>query len=147
MKIFIRENKELQETEVTICCHMYNNRIEKLKKYVEEFALAIQVTKAGEQYNLPLREICYMEVVDGSTYIYTEEEMYNSRQSLGNLEIKLRGTSFVRISKAMLLNVDYLKSVAPMENHRMLATLKNEEKVIVGRTYIIGLKEKLQEGL
>lgn len=147
MKIFVKENRELQETEVTICCHEYTNQIKRLKMYVEEFTLAIQAIKEGEQYNLPLKEICYMEVVDGKTYIYTSNELYNSNQSLANIETKLKGTSFVRISKAMLLNVDYLKSVAPMENHRMMATLINKEKVIVGRTYILGLKEKLQEGL
>lgn len=147
MKIFVKEDKEFQETEVTIRCNIYDKKIEKLKRHIEEFSLAIQGVKEGEQYKLSLKEIYYMEVVDGRTYIYTENEMYNSNQSLINLENTLKGSTFVRISKAVLLNVDCLKAVAPMENHRMLATLKNEEKIIVGRTYILGLKEKLQEGL
>ena len=147
MKIFVKEDNELLETEVTIRCNIYDKKIEKLKKHIEEFSLAIQGTKEGEQYKLPLKEIYYMEVVDGRTYIYTENEMYNSNQSLANLEKILIGSTFVRVSKTVLLNVDCLKAVAPMENHRMLATLKNEEKIIIGRTYISGLKEKLQEGL
>lgn len=147
MKIFVKEDNGFQETEVIIRCYIYDKKIEKLKRHIEEFSLAIQGVKEGEQYKLSLKEIYYMEVVDGRTYIYTENEMYNSNQSLINLENTLKGSTFVRISKTVLLNVDCLKAVAPMEKHRMLATLKNEEKIIVGRTYILGLKEKLQEGL
>lgn len=147
MKVFIKENEEIQETEVIIYCRNQNEHISRLKRHIEQFTMAIQVIKEQAQYNLPIKAIYYIEVVDGKTYVYTEKEMYTSQQALLHLESKLKGSSFVRISKGMLLNVDYLKSVAPMENHRMMATLKNEEKVIVGRTYIYRLKEKLQEEL
>lgn len=147
MKIFIKENEDIQETEVMIYCRSQDEQISRLKRHIEQFTMAIRVTKEQAQYNLPLKAIYYIEVVDGKTYVYTETEMYTSHQSLINLESKLKGSSFVRISKGMLLNVDYLQSVTPMENHRMMATLKNDEKVIVGRTYISKLKEKLQEEL
>ncbi len=147
MKIYIKENEEIQETEVIICCSNQNEHISRLKRHIEKFTMVIQVMKEQAQYRLPLNAIYYMEVVDGKTYVYTEKELYTGQQSLINLESKLKGSSFVRISKGMLLNVDYLQSVAPMENHRLMATLKNGEKVIVGRTYIGKLKEKLQEEL
>lgn len=147
MKIYIKENEEIQETEVIIRCKNSDEYILRLKRHIEQWSRVLQVTKGQEHYNLPLKEICYIEVVDGKTYVYAEKEVYASQLSLINLETKLKGSSFVRISKGMLLNVDFLKSVATMENHRMLATLKNEEKVVVGRSYIYKLKEKLQEEL
>ena len=60
MKIFVKEDNGLVETEVTIRCNMINKQIEKLKKHIEEFSMVIQGVKEGEQYTLSLKEIYYM---------------------------------------------------------------------------------------
>lgn len=40
----------------------------------------------------------------------------------------------------------YLKSVSPLWNHRMEATLTSGEKLVITRNYIGSLKEKLEMG-
>ncbi len=147
MKIFIKEKEQAEETEVMIFCKEHTAYISRLKAHIEQFSRFLQVRGDKGEYQLPLKEIYYMESVEGRTCVYTKEEVYGNDTSLLQLEKKLRGSSFVRISKSMLLNVDYLKSVAPMSNHRMIATLTNGEKVMVGRAYITSLKDKLKEGL
>ena len=56
------------------------------------------------------------------------------------LEEKLLHTSFIRISKNCIINIDYLKSVRPLYNHRLEAFLVNGETQIVTRNYIEVLK-------
>lgn len=60
------------------------------------------------------------------------------------IESELKNTAVTRISKSMLLNVNKLKSVAPFPNHRMDGELINGEHVIISRSYITGLKEKIR---
>lgn len=60
------------------------------------------------------------------------------------IESELKNTAVTRISKSMLLNVNKLKSVALFPNHRMDGELTNGEHVIVSRSYIAELKEKIR---
>ena len=87
-----------------------------------------------------------MEAVDGKTFYYTVSEVLESRESLSVVEDNLRNCSFVRVSKNCLLNISYLKSVMPYENHRLLAIMQNGEKLMVGRVYISALKKAIKEG-
>ena len=60
------------------------------------------------------------------------------------IESELKNTAVTRISKSMLLNVSKLKSVAPFPNHRMDGEFTNGEHVIISRSCIAGLKEKIR---
>lgn len=146
MKIEIEQRKEVVETEVKIICKEKNREIQSFCEYIRQYAKPIWIMKDGRQYRVMTNEIYYVEAVEGKTFYYTASEVWESRESLAVIEENLRNCSFVRISKNCLLNFTYLKSVVPYENHRLLATIQNEEKLLVGRAYIKNLKNRLKEG-
>ncbi|WP_187374179.1 LytTR family DNA-binding domain-containing protein [Murimonas intestini] len=144
MKVFVKENEKIREMEVVIRCSRMEPGINKLVNHIRQFSIQLPVWKDGEQYQIPLYQVYYLETVDGKTYVYTASDIYSSRETTAALEKQLEGSSIIRISRSCLLNLSCLKCVAPLGNHRLMATLKNGEKLIVGRTYIEPLKQRLK---
>ena len=146
MKIEIEQDRAVVETAVKIICREKNKEIQFLYEYIRQYAKTVWVTKDGREHKLGTNEIYYVEAVDGKTFYYTVSEVLESRESLSVVEDNLRNCSFVRVSKNCLLNISYLKSVMPYENHRLLAIMQNGEKLMVGRVYISALKKAIKEG-
>lgn len=146
MKLIINQDSNQEETEIIINCNYMDARLQKLAEYIRQFTFCLTGYSKEGMSQVPIEKICYIECIDSRTFLYLEKEVYQSRESLSNLEMQLKNTPFIRISKNCLLNVSYLKSVKALMNHRMEATLKNGEKVMVSRTYLKDLKEKMEEG-
>ncbi len=87
-------------------------------------------------------KIYYIESVDKRTYVYTKEGCYESKSRLYELEEQLN-RNFFRSAKAMIINIRKIKSVKGEINGRMTAELLNGEQVIIARSYVKELKERL----
>lgn len=144
MKLTIHQNKELKEEEIIIHCIHMDKRLKKLSDYIRQFTISMDGEADGRQYQLTPESILYIDSVDGKTFLYDNDRSYLCRQSLSSLEVLLKDTTFVRISKNCILNTAYLKSVAPFANHRLKAELKNGEHLLISRNYIDCLKEKIR---
>lgn len=145
MKLSIHQDEQFTETEVIINCAYVDTRLQRLTDYIRQYSFSLECELDGKLYQLPIEEINYIESVDSKTFLYTEECTYSSRQTLMSLEEKLKNMTFVRINKSCLLNVSYLKCVAPYANHRLKAELKNGEQLIISRNYVEALKDKLRK--
>lgn len=145
MKLSIHQDEHFTETEVIINCSYVDKRLQKLTDYIRQYSFSLECESGGKQYQLPIEEIFYIESVDSKTFLYDHAQTYSSRQTLTVLEEKLRNMTFVRISKSCLLNVSYLKCVAPHINHRLKAELTNGEQLIISRNYVDALKSKLRK--
>ncbi len=143
MKVTINQNMACTEDEIIINCSYLDERLKQLIELIRQYSFSMELFKGNESYHIPLEKIFYFDSADGKTFAYTKDKIYEAKESLSELEDKLRTTSFVRISKNCFLNSSCLVKVMPMANHRLEATLKNNEKVIVSRNYIQALKEKL----
>ena len=102
----------------------------------------VAVTKDRNTFFCKLTQIYYIESVDKRTYVYTKGDCYESRDRLYELEEKL-GTWFVRISKAMIVNLRKIRNVHAEPGGRMTAVLLNDERVIISRSYVKELKRRL----
>ena len=91
---------------------------------------------------LKIEDICYFESVDEQTFVYTQEDVYSCQKKLYEAEEILSDTSFVRISKSCILNIDYLESVRALLNGKLEGTLSNDERVIINRHYVPAFKKK-----
>ena len=87
-------------------------------------------------------KIYYIESVDKRTYIYTKDNTLEVSYRLYELESELT-RNFFRAAKAMIINVRKIKSVKSEINGRMTAELLNGEQVIIARSYVKVLKERL----
>jgi Response regulator of the LytR/AlgR family len=122
-----------------------DDRLKKLVNMIRQYYFSLQGISNNESYTIPLEDILYIDSVDGRTFLYCNSRVYEYKDTLASLEQMLIHTSFVRISKNCIMNLNELKSVRSYLNHRMEATMKNGEKLIVSRGYIDHLKRKLEE--
>jgi DNA-binding LytR/AlgR family response regulator len=102
----------------------------------------VAVTKDRNTFFCKLTQIYYIESVDKRTYVYTKGDCYESGDRLYELEEKL-GIYFVRISKAMIVNLRKIRNVSAEPGGRMTAVLLNGERVIISRSYVKELKRRL----
>ena len=82
--------------------------------------------------------------MDGKTYIYTKSKVYRARARLYELEEMLVESSFLRVSKATVLNLLKISAIKPALNGRFSAVLSNGEEVIISRKYVASFKEKIR---
>ena len=96
----------------------------------------------GQTVMCQIDKIYYIESIDKRTYIYTKDNTLEVSYRLYELESELT-RNFFRAAKAMIINIRKIKSVKSEINGRMTAELLNGEKVIIARSYVKELKERL----
>lgn len=136
----IQEGKE----EIVIRAYKMTRHLEGLIQHLKQYSIELYGKKGDCQYRLSIGDIYYMEVVDGKLFLYEREDVYESQQSLKELESHLKKFGFVRISKSCILNCRKLKYVKADKNHRMKVFLLNGECLIVNRTYLANVKAMLK---
>ena len=103
-------------------------------------------TKEDRQYNIPLPDILYIEAVDEKTFIYLQNDCYESGRRLYEFEGVLISRNFARISKSVIVNLMKIDSIRPSLNGRFSCVLTNGEQVIISRKYVPDIKERLKGG-
>ena len=144
MKISINENPDIRETEVVIHCNKADEMIEKIISAVQMASSRLSGSMDGVIYQIDLSEILYIESVDRKTFIYTVKEIYESPKRLYMLEDELRGSSFFRASKAIIINLRKVRSIQPEIGARLILTMDNGEKIVVSRQYASIIKNVLE---
>lgn len=92
---------------------------------------------------LKLSDIYYFEVVEGSSFLYCQKEVFSCKQKLYEFEALCIGTMLFRCSKSMILNAGKIDYVLPSLSGRFEAVLDNGEKVMISRQYVSTLKRLL----
>ena len=129
---------------IEIGCHKTDEHINEIVSFLKSRQGAVEGTKDNRQYQLPVVDVFYIESVDDRTFIYLEQDCYESRKKLYEFEAVLASRRFARISKAVILNLMKVVSIAPALNGRFLCKLTNGEEVIISRKYVPDIKERLK---
>lgn len=87
-------------------------------------------------------EIYMIRVENGTTVIYTEKEAYESGRRLYELLGRL-GNRFMQISRQVIINLAYVRSVEAGFGGTLVLKLKNGMKDYVSRTYLSSFKSYL----
>ena len=135
---------EERQEYIEIGCHKTDESINEIVSFIKSRQGAVEGTKDDRQYQLPVVDIFYIESVDDRTFIYLEQDCYESRKKLYEFEAVLASRRFARISKAVILNLMKIVSISPALNGRFLCKLTNGEEVIISRKYVPDIKEKLK---
>lgn len=144
MKLFLEQSNE-REIEVTIKYPEMNSDVKILIQKIESCGHTVYCDDNGRQFKINIYNIYYIESVDKKTFIYTKDQVFRSEQKLYHFAEKLKNYDFVQVSKSCILNLDVLKNIKNMYNSRMEATLINDEKVTISRTYLPDIKEALSK--
>lgn len=143
MKIFININPELSDTELTINCSGLTTEIENIIAALRMVDNQLTVIRDGEAHILDISRIAYIETVDRRTIVYTEDDCYESKLKLYEIEEKLCSVGFLRISKSCIVRLKYIRSLKADLDRRIRITLENGEQLIASRQYADELKKRL----
>jgi len=142
MKIIIEELQNNEEEQISIKCRSMTPEILKI---LDSFkAQNILIAYSGNEiYRIESSSIYYIETVDNRSFLYCDNNVYESKNKLFELEEKLSGNDFLRISKSVIVNLSKIKKLIPALSGRFEAVLMNDFKVIISRQYVSELKIKL----
>lgn len=102
------------------------------------------VGKVGEEFFLLSTEEIYAFQADGDlVWIITSKKKYLATQTLKVLEQRLRNTSFRRIHRNALVNVDHVRKMSALSSQRWLITLSNDQEFIASKRQARSVRELL----
>lgn len=90
------------------------------------------------------KDVYYFETVDNKVFAYGQKEVLEVKLRLYELEKRLGGGDFIRVSKSMILNLSKVKRFSPSLSGRFEAILLNHEKVLISRQYVPEIKNRLE---
>lgn len=144
MKISINIDPKLDDTEITVNCAGITDEIESIIAAVRMADNRLTVTKDGETHILDISKIAYIDTVDRKTFVYTEDDCYESKLKLYEIDDRLCGHGdFLRISKSCIVRLKYIRSLKSELDRRLRITLENGEQLIASRQYADELKKRL----
>lgn len=88
-------------------------------------------------------DVISAEVQDKTLTIYTKTEEIVTSKSLRELLEELNSETFLKVSKAEMLNIQMINRVEPSFSGNLIARMKNGKKVSISRRYVSKLKERL----
>lgn len=143
MKISININENITDTEIVINSSSLTPEIEKIIATLRILDQQIMVVKNDESYILDVAKIVYIESVDRKTFVYTEEDYFESKLKLYEIEQQLCRGGFLRVSKSCLVQLKFIRSLKSELDRKIRLTLENGEQIIVSRQYADELKHRL----
>lgn len=143
MKITINVDENITETEINVNCNRLTYEIENLVATLRMLNQQLVVSKDEENLLMDVNDISYIEAVDRKTFVYTEDDVYESKLKLYEMEEKLCNSGFIRISKSCLVRLKFVKSIKNDVERKLRLTLKNGEQIIVSRQYAEEIKKRL----
>lgn len=143
MKVKVELVKGLEEPEVTIRCSEHSEQINTIVDFLESIKVTLIGKKENEKFVLNLNDIYYFESVENRTFAYTSNDVYEISFRIYELVDIYKNSSFIQVSKACVVNINYIKKISTLVNGRILAVLENGEKMIITRVYASEFKRKL----
>ena len=151
MKVRVEENTKalMEEAEAVIYCHERTEEISSVENYIRGLGIRLLGTCGEQSCYLKPEEVYYFEVVDGRTFAYLEEKVWQVGKTLEALENIFGGSAslgFFRISKACIINLHHVEHFTSTMGNRIIATMENGEKVIVSRHFARLLRAYIKAG-
>ena len=143
MRVEIINNQTTESVNVEIHCKDITDEVKRLKRHIDNFSTSISGTEDGNTYIVSPNDIFYIESVDKKTFIYTEDKVLSTDKRLYELEEILDNRDFFRCSKSVIININKVVKLKPEITRNILATLSNNEVVVISRRYATNLKKLL----
>ncbi len=143
MKITILETKPDEEDEIIVKCSFLDDDLTLLLNQLKNGSSKLNFNKDNKIVLVEKKDILFFESVDDKVFAYTQDDALETKFKLYELEQILPAKTFFRANKAVIVNVNKIKSLSPAFGGRFEAVLKNGYRVIISRNYVPKLKELL----
>jgi two-component system, LytTR family, response regulator len=102
------------------------------------------VGKIGEEYFLLAADEIYAFQAEGDlVWIMTAKRKYLATQTLRELEQRLRNSTFRRIHRNALVNVDHVRKMSALSSQRWLITMNNDHEFVASKRQARTVRELL----
>ena len=92
------------------------------------------VGKVGEEYFLLSADEIYAFQAEGDlVWIVTAKRKFLATQTLKELELRLGNSSFRRIHRNALVNVDHVRKMSALSSQRWLITMNNDQEFVASK--------------
>jgi DNA-binding LytR/AlgR family response regulator len=98
----------------------------------------------AEYYLLDLDDVLAFQAEREIVWILTARQRYMATQTLRSVDERLRGSSFQRVHRNALVNVDHVRKMSPLTSQRWLLTLSNGLEFIVSKRLAGDVRQMLQ---
>lgn len=142
MKIRV-EYGDFSETEVVLRCRRGDEEALSLQSLLREHASRLAAYRENEVFLVEPGDLLYAESVDGKTFVYTENQVLETKLTLMQVHTRYEDNGIIRIGKSQLINLYQVGKLKSLPHSRIEVMLKNGEKLIVSRHYSGELKERL----
>jgi two-component system, LytTR family, response regulator len=103
------------------------------------------IGRAGRDYFLlDAGEVLAVQAEKEAVWLVTAEGRFPSHQSLRALEEELRNTSFQRVHRNAIVNVDHVRRISPLTNRRWILTLSNDAQLVASKRQAHNIRRLLR---
>lgn len=134
MRVRIEQTSDNVTDEVVIRCHSVTPEVEslaRLLRHCEEQPTLPGFFKGDEQYYLSLREILFFETEEERVYAHTDNDSFEVRARLYELEDTLPGY-FIRVSRSAIVSIIHVLSIQKGLTRVNLIAFRKSHKVVYG---------------
>ena len=142
MRVRFEQVDSPEKEEALIRAQIKSDDIKAAIEILEGNQRKIPLIKDGNNVFIDVSALYYIESVDKKSFVYTKQNCNETRLRLYELEETL-GAYFLRVSKSMIVNLWKIKGVKSDISGRMEATLLNDEKIVISRSYVKEIKRRL----
>src|SRR5579862_202296 len=102
------------------------------------------VGRIGEEYFLlDASEIFAFQADGDMVWIITAKRKFTATQTLKVIQNRLANTTFERIHRNALINVEHVRKITPLSSQRWLITLSNDQEFIASKRQARGVRQLL----
>lgn len=149
MKITV-ENQTNSEIEIVIkgdiTSHEVKNLIDLIGSLETSKTSKILICKKQEkEYVIPITDIEYFQSMDNSTTVIFKNDEYKTRLKLFEIENNYTNYGFIRISKSIILNCNYIKYLEVEFSGNYTVVTKSNKSMTISRRYVGKVKKYIKE--
>jgi two-component system LytT family response regulator len=103
------------------------------------------VARSGEEYFLlDADEVLAIRAEGGLVWLITARHRLFATHSLQALEARLSGSSFLRVHRNAIVNVNHVRKMSALSSQRWLLTLSNQQQMTVSKRQAARVRDMLQ---
>jgi len=144
VKIEVKVDAACAETTVVICTNNVTDEIQQLVRRLSQDAPQVIVGfQEDEAVILTQEEILRVFAEGGKVFAQTPNGLFHMRLRLYELEERLDGKRFVRISNSEIVNLNWIRGFDLSFAGTICVRMKNDALTYVSRRYVAKIKQVL----
>lgn len=145
MKLIKTKEKDLKENYLELHYDTIDDETNAVLERLRDTLRYIEGTFEDKKITIALTDIFYIETVDRKTFAYTKDMCVEIKEALREILEEYSKIGFVRISKSAIVNIYKIKKLQGDINMRVIIFLKNDEKLVMNRSYKNEFYERLND--